>query len=106
MLALAVACRAALDRQRPPARMFMGDIGAVPLGFLAALFGLAGWGGGIWPAWFPLLVFLPFIADATATLARRGLGRERVWQAHRSAITSSCTSSAPGTAERWRSSAC
>ena len=67
----------------PPARMFMGDVGAVPLGFLAAAFGLAGWRTGIWPAWFPLLVFLPFVADASATLGRRLLRRERVWEAHK-----------------------
>ena len=30
----------------PPARMFMGDVGAVPLGFLAAAFGIAGWRRG------------------------------------------------------------
>ena len=58
----------------PPARMFMGDVGAVPLGFLAAAFGIGGVvAGGSWPAWFPALVFLPFIADATITLARRAL---------------------------------
>ena len=62
----------------------MGDIGAVPLGFLAALLGLAGWGAGTWPAWFPLLVFLPFVADASVTLAARAWRRERVWEAHRS----------------------
>jgi len=67
----------------PPARVFMGDVGAVPLGFLAATFGLAGWCAGLWPAWFPLLVFLPFIADASLTLVRRLLRRERVWEAHR-----------------------
>ena len=33
---------------------------------------------GAWPAWFPLLVFLPFIADASVTLVRRLLrGRAR-----------------------------
>jgi UDP-GlcNAc:undecaprenyl-phosphate/decaprenyl-phosphate GlcNAc-1-phosphate transferase len=68
----------------PPARMFMGDVGAVPLGFLAATIGLAGWRVGHWPAWFPVLVFLPFIADATTTLGRRLWRRERVWEAHRS----------------------
>jgi UDP-N-acetylmuramyl pentapeptide phosphotransferase/UDP-N-acetylglucosamine-1-phosphate transferase len=67
----------------PPARMFMGDVGAVPLGFLAAAFGLGGWSMGRWPAWFPLLVFLPFVADASVTLARRLWRRERVWEAHR-----------------------
>jgi UDP-GlcNAc:undecaprenyl-phosphate/decaprenyl-phosphate GlcNAc-1-phosphate transferase len=67
----------------PPARAFMGDVGAVPMGFLAAVFGLAGWRAGVWPGWFPLLVFLPFVVDATATLLRRALSGERVWEAHR-----------------------
>jgi len=56
----------------------------VPLGFLAGAVGVAGLLSGRWPAWFPLLVFLPFVADATVTLAGRILRRERVWQAHRS----------------------
>ena len=34
------------------------------------LFGVGGVARRLWPAWFPLLVFLPFIADATLTLAR------------------------------------
>ena len=66
-----------------PARVFMGDAGSVPLGFLAGALGVAGWSGGIWPAWFPLLVFSPFVADASVTLLRRALRGERVWQAHR-----------------------
>jgi UDP-N-acetylmuramyl pentapeptide phosphotransferase/UDP-N-acetylglucosamine-1-phosphate transferase len=67
----------------PPARTFMGDVGAVPLGLLAAAFGLGGWQTGAWPGWFPLLVFLPFLGDATLTLAKRIWRRERVWEAHR-----------------------
>jgi UDP-GlcNAc:undecaprenyl-phosphate GlcNAc-1-phosphate transferase len=67
----------------PPARIMLGDVGAVPLGFLAAVFGIGGWHAGYWPAWFPVLVFLPFIADATLTLARRILSRAKVWEAHR-----------------------
>lgn len=65
-----------------PARVFLGDAGSVPLGFLAGALGL--WGGqtAAWPAWFPLLVFSPFIVDATVTLARRGWRGEKVWQAH------------------------
>lgn len=66
-----------------PARIFLGDVGAVPLGFLAAAFGLIGWLQRDWLWWFPLLVFSPFIVDASATLARRLLRRERVWEAHR-----------------------
>jgi len=68
----------------PPSRMIMGDVGAVPLGFLAAAFGIALVAAGRWPPWFPALVFLPFIADATITLARRAWRRERIWEAHRS----------------------
>ena len=67
-----------------PARIFMGDVGSVPLGFTAGALGLVGWWSGAWPLWFPLLVFAPFILDATLTLLRRALRGEKVWQAHRS----------------------
>jgi len=66
-----------------PARLFLGDVGAIPLGFLAAALGLQGWRDDAWPLWFPLLVFGPFIGDATVTLLRRALRREPVWRAHR-----------------------
>lgn len=66
-----------------PARIFMGDVGSIPLGFLAAAFGLLGWRGGAWPVWFPLLVFSPFVVDATVTLVRRLVRGEKVWQAHK-----------------------
>jgi len=68
----------------PPARVFLGDSGAIPLGYLAASLGLAGWATGVWPLAFPLLVFSPFIVDASLTLLRRGLAGEKVWRAHRS----------------------
>lgn len=67
-----------------PARIFMGDAGSIPLGFLAAALGLLGWRDGLWPAWFPVVVFSPFIVDASVTLARRALRGERIWRAHRS----------------------
>ena len=67
----------------PPARVFMGDAGSVPIGFLAAGFGLTGMVHAAWPVWFPCMVFAPFIADASVTLVRRALRGERVWQAHR-----------------------
>ena len=66
-----------------PARVFMGDSGSVPLGFLAGGIGLTGWLQQAWPIWFPVLVFSPFVADASATLLKRMLCRERFWQAHR-----------------------
>jgi len=66
-----------------PARIFMGDAGSIPLGFLAATFGLMGWRAESWPLWFPALVFSPFILDASVTLCKRALRGEKVWQAHR-----------------------
>jgi UDP-N-acetylmuramyl pentapeptide phosphotransferase/UDP-N-acetylglucosamine-1-phosphate transferase len=66
-----------------PARIFLGDVGSIPLGFLAGALGILGWRDDAWPLWFPLLVFAPFIGDATVTLLKRGLRRERVWEAHR-----------------------
>ena len=81
--ALAAAILPFLAVNAPRASMFLGDVGAVPLGFLAAAFGVAGTFHGTWPAWFPLLVFLPFIADATLTLAARVWRRERVWEGHK-----------------------
>jgi UDP-N-acetylmuramyl pentapeptide phosphotransferase/UDP-N-acetylglucosamine-1-phosphate transferase len=65
------------------ASVFMGDSGSVPLGFLAAALGLIGWQDGVWPFWFPALVFSPFIADATVTLIKRYLRGERLTQAHK-----------------------
>jgi UDP-N-acetylmuramyl pentapeptide phosphotransferase/UDP-N-acetylglucosamine-1-phosphate transferase len=66
-----------------PARIFLGDAGSIPLGFLAGAFGYWGWRGEIWPLWFPAMVFSPFIADASVTLFKRLLRREKIWQAHR-----------------------
>ncbi len=66
-----------------PARLFMGDAGSVPLGFLAAGLGLLGWHASLWSGWFPFLVFSAFLVDASLTLARRLARGERVWQAHK-----------------------
>ena len=67
----------------PPARVFMGDAGSIPLGFLAAGLGLLGTAHDVWPGWFPLLVFAPFILDASVTLLHRGLRGEKIWHAHK-----------------------
>jgi len=80
---IAAAAAAFLVFNFHPARIFLGDAGSVPLGFLAAALGLIGWLQGDWAAWFPALVFSPFIVDASVTLARRCLRGERVWQGHR-----------------------
>lgn len=67
----------------PPAKIFMGDVGSSLLGFLAAV-------GMLWaeraasvPLWVSVLVFSPFIVDASVTLVRRTLAGEKPWQSHR-----------------------
>ena len=85
LLAWSIAAAAAgfLIFNFPPAKIFMGDVGSIPLGFLSGAIGAAGWQQGLWPLWFPVVVFAPFIVDASVTLLRRVLRRERIWQAHR-----------------------
>jgi UDP-GlcNAc:undecaprenyl-phosphate/decaprenyl-phosphate GlcNAc-1-phosphate transferase len=67
----------------PPAKVFMGDAGSIPLGFLAATLGIQGYFSNLWPWWFPILVFSPFIVDATVTLLKRVAKREKIWLGHR-----------------------
>jgi len=81
--AIAAAALGFLYHNFPPARVFMGDAGSIPLGFLAAAMGLWGWQQGYWAAWFPLLVFSPFIADASVTLVKRTLHGAKITEAHR-----------------------
>lgn len=66
-----------------PAKIFMGDSGSIPLGFLSGVIGIVGWQKMVWPIWFPTLAFSPFIMDATITLVKRLLRGEKFWQAHR-----------------------
>ncbi len=87
---LAMACAACaaasagfLAHNFPPARVFLGDCGSVPLGFLAAAFGAYGALESTWPWWFPVLAFSPFVVDATVTLLRRIARGEHFWRAHR-----------------------
>jgi UDP-N-acetylmuramyl pentapeptide phosphotransferase/UDP-N-acetylglucosamine-1-phosphate transferase len=64
-----------------PARIFLGDVGSVALGFLLGWLLLALAAAVLWaPA---LLLPLYYLADATLTLARRAWRHEKVWQAHR-----------------------
>lgn len=67
----------------PPARIFMGDAGSITLGFLAGTLMLLGVHDAMFEVWVPIIVFSPFIVDATVTLLRRALRGKKVWQAHR-----------------------
>jgi len=66
-----------------PAKVFMGDSGSIPLGFLVAGIGIWGWQLGCWQVWFPLLVFSPFVVDASVTLVKRAFRGAKVTEAHR-----------------------
>ncbi len=67
----------------PPARIFMGDAGSITVGFLAGTLMLLGMRDKIFDFWVPIIVFSPFILDATVTLIRRALRRQKIWEAHR-----------------------
>lgn len=80
---LAAAALAFLIHNFYPARIFMGDVGSIPLGYLAAVIGMLGWFDHLWSLWVPVLIFSPFIADATVTLMKRVFQGKIIWQAHR-----------------------
>ncbi|MDG1064710.1 MAG: glycosyltransferase family 4 protein [Luminiphilus sp.] len=81
-LVLAGALVPFLWRNWPPARFFMGDSGAVFLGFYLGSVGLYAAGqdsrlGAVW-----LVLMMPFIVDATATLFIRLMQGKSLAQAH------------------------
>ncbi|MGA9005876.1 MAG: glycosyltransferase family 4 protein [Xanthobacteraceae bacterium] len=67
---------------RPVARLFLGDVGSLPIGLMLGwlLVLVAGNGAPVAAILLPLY----YLADATITLLRRVLNGEKVWQAHRS----------------------
>lgn len=81
---LVAACLGFLSRNFPPARIFMGDVGSTFLGACAGTGIIAFHLSGLLPFWLGILVFAPFILDATVTLFRRMFSGERFWEAHKS----------------------
>ena len=67
----------------PPARIFMGDVGASSLGVLAAALIMWAERDQVFPFWIGVLVFSPFVVDATVTLLVRCSQGQRFWEAHR-----------------------
>ncbi|MGD8808177.1 MAG: glycosyltransferase family 4 protein [Gammaproteobacteria bacterium] len=63
-----------------PSRIFLGDVGSVPIGFLLGFLLLTLAARGLWA---PALI-LPayYLADATITILRRLLRGERIWRPH------------------------
>ena len=83
VLVVAAAALGFLPFNFPPAKMFMGDLGSTLLGYLCAVAMLWAERSASVPLWISVLVFSPFIVDATVTLARRTVAGERPWRAHR-----------------------
>jgi UDP-N-acetylmuramyl pentapeptide phosphotransferase/UDP-N-acetylglucosamine-1-phosphate transferase len=67
---------------KPIARLFLGDVGSLPIGLILAwlLFHVAA-SGHLAAA---ILLPLYYLGDTALTLLRRALARELIWQAHRS----------------------
>ncbi len=68
---------------RPPARIFMGDVGSMVLGGGVAMLALVGAASGAVSVWVSLILTSVFVVDATATLALRVSRGERWYTAHR-----------------------
>ena len=65
---------------RPPARIFLGDVGSIPLGYLVGWLLLSLAAAGQWAAAALLPAY--YLADATVTLLRRLARGAPVWRAH------------------------
>jgi UDP-N-acetylmuramyl pentapeptide phosphotransferase/UDP-N-acetylglucosamine-1-phosphate transferase len=69
---------------RPAAKLFLGDVGSLPIGLLLGwLLVLLAGHGDLADLAAALLLPLYYLADATLTLMRRLWRGERIWQAHR-----------------------
>jgi UDP-N-acetylmuramyl pentapeptide phosphotransferase/UDP-N-acetylglucosamine-1-phosphate transferase len=80
-LVLVGACLGYLVWNWHPARIFMGDSGSIPLGFLMGWLMLDLALRGYWVS--ALILPAVFVADATLTLLKRVLRGEKIWRPHR-----------------------
>jgi len=64
-----------------PAKIFLGDVGSIPLGFAIGWLLLLLAANGAWAS--ALILPMYFFADATLTLMRRVIRGEQLWKAHR-----------------------
>lgn len=81
-MVVAAACAGFLPLNFPQARVFMGDVASVPLGFIFASLAVYGLVTGAFGLVSSILVMSVFIVDTSLTLARRVFRRERWYTAH------------------------
>lgn len=84
-LVVIAACLGFLWFNFPPARVFMGDVGSLTLGFVFAVLAirLATLGEHPVPLTFFLILYSSFLFDTTYTILWRVIRGEKFWQAHR-----------------------
>ena len=68
----------------PPAKIFMGDVGSGFIGIMLGALSIQAAHTASQLGWAWIILMGVFIVDASATLMRRGLRRERLYIAHRS----------------------
>jgi len=81
-LIVAAACGGFLPLNFPRARVFMGDVASVPLGFIFASLAVYGIQAGSFSLPVFILIMSVFLVDATLTLLARALAGERWYTAH------------------------
>ena len=81
-LAVAAACAGFLPLNFPQARVFMGDVASVPLGFIFASFIIYGIAVDALSLPVSTLIMSVFIVDATLTLLTRVFRKEQWYTAH------------------------
>jgi UDP-N-acetylmuramyl pentapeptide phosphotransferase/UDP-N-acetylglucosamine-1-phosphate transferase len=82
---------------RPVARLFLGDVGSLPIGLLVGWLLMLLAGNGHLAA--AVVLSLYYLTDATVTLLRRIARREPFWRAHRSHFYQQATDRGFGVAE-------
>jgi UDP-N-acetylmuramyl pentapeptide phosphotransferase/UDP-N-acetylglucosamine-1-phosphate transferase len=78
---LVAACVGFLFFNRPPARIFMGDVGSLSLGFLVGAMSLYAAGEGL-PMWLAAMPLAAYLVDTSYTIIRRLQQGENLLQAH------------------------
>ncbi len=64
-----------------PAAIFLGDVGSIPLGYILGWFMIFLITKDMWAAAFILPLY--YLCDATLTLAKRAVRKQKVWEAHK-----------------------
>jgi len=84
-LVVVAACLGFLWFNFPPARVFMGDVGSLTLGFILSILAirLSTSGEQPVPLVFFLILYSSFLFDTSYTILRRALRGEKFWLAHR-----------------------